>query len=171
MRATAVTAQPETREVFGRLTVLEYVGYRGDKQLVRAVCDCGTEVIRQRNNLMSGRTTSCGCVRREVTARMNAERTRAPRNDPPGYTTARNHVRKVRGPATQYACGCGRQAHDWSFCHCVDPEDELIDSVGLPYSLNPDHYSAMCRSCAARAAWERRNSATTPTRRNRNVNR
>ena len=46
---------------YGRLTVLRLV-YPG---VVYAKCDCGTEKEFILNNLRSGNTQSCGCLRRE----------------------------------------------------------------------------------------------------------
>ena len=44
------TDGPTIAERYGRLVVLEYVGYRGDKQLVRCR-ECGAEVSRQFGSL------------------------------------------------------------------------------------------------------------------------
>ena len=48
---------------FGRFTVLGHVA--GTKW--RCVCDCGTEVAVAKNSLLTGRSKSCGCYRREHT--------------------------------------------------------------------------------------------------------
>ncbi len=55
---------------FGKLTVLEYAGviYSGSeghgRSCYRCICDCGNEVLVQRNRLLNGRRTSCGeCFR------------------------------------------------------------------------------------------------------------
>lgn len=52
---------------FSRIVVLEFVGRKEDTTdtLWRCVCDCGTEKIIQRGNLVSGGTKSCGCLRKE----------------------------------------------------------------------------------------------------------
>ena len=47
---------------FGRWTVLALE--TGGKALCR--CECGAERLVARGNLLSGRTQSCGCLRREV---------------------------------------------------------------------------------------------------------
>ncbi len=51
---------------FGRLSVIEFLGGKGGRWL--CVCDCGEikEVLGQ--SLRDGRTTSCGCLHREVVA-------------------------------------------------------------------------------------------------------
>jgi hypothetical protein len=51
--------------VFGRLTVTEYAGDRR----WRCICSCGGTVEVVRQSLVNGRTSSCGCYRREHTIR------------------------------------------------------------------------------------------------------
>lgn len=51
---------------FGRLTAIELVGMQGPFYLWRCKCDCGEEIVTQRGSLLSGRTRSCGCLRREA---------------------------------------------------------------------------------------------------------
>ena len=57
--------------VFGKLTVVEMLyGYNGGKQTYcKCLCECGTETIVGMSNLVSGRTTSCGCF--ETASRYN----------------------------------------------------------------------------------------------------
>lgn len=55
-----------TGKRFGRLVVIgKYEGdYHGDKRsLWRCQCDCGQETVVKSNNLKSGQTKSCGCLR------------------------------------------------------------------------------------------------------------
>lgn len=52
-----------TGQVFGRLTVTEYAGDRK----WRCTCSCGNTVDVARQSLIKGRSTSCGCYRREHT--------------------------------------------------------------------------------------------------------
>ena len=51
---------------FGRLTALRSngVGRCWAEQWV-CRCDCGREVLVYKNNLLSGHTCSCGCLRRD----------------------------------------------------------------------------------------------------------
>ena len=52
---------------FGRLTVLEEVGK--DKYYNRIYlcqCECGNKVKVKRTQLISGRTKSCGCLKKEI---------------------------------------------------------------------------------------------------------
>ena len=55
---------------FGRLVVQEHVG----ASRYRCVCDCGAVAIVRSDNLTAGRTTSCGCVRRERGRALGARR-------------------------------------------------------------------------------------------------
>jgi len=52
----------ETGHVYGRLVVLNYVGYQG----WQCRCQCGTLKIVRGGNLRAGLTTSCGCLRKEL---------------------------------------------------------------------------------------------------------
>jgi hypothetical protein len=50
---------------FGRLLVLHDTGERGSGSLIwRCRCDCGAEVSVRSDNLRSGNSQSCGCLRR-----------------------------------------------------------------------------------------------------------
>jgi hypothetical protein len=52
---------------FGRLTVLEDTGRRKNhKVLWECLCDCGKTVSVKSDQLTSGKTKSCGCLRDEV---------------------------------------------------------------------------------------------------------
>lgn len=50
---------------YGRLTVIEFDGIKNHKSYWKCMCDCGLTVIASGNNLRSGNTSSCGCLRRE----------------------------------------------------------------------------------------------------------
>ncbi|WP_281080264.1 hypothetical protein [Klebsiella quasivariicola] len=43
---------------YGKLTIIAR-----DKQEILCVCDCGTEKVYNRGNVVSGRTRSCGCAK------------------------------------------------------------------------------------------------------------
>ena len=55
---------------YGRLTVVEFDRLQNHKTYWKCVCDCGLTVIATGNNLRSGNTKSCGCIRREQTAEL-----------------------------------------------------------------------------------------------------
>ena len=59
---------------FGRLTVLEEVGK--DKYYNRIYlcqCECGNKVKVKRTQLVSGKTKSCGCLRKEVASKRKSQ--------------------------------------------------------------------------------------------------
>lgn len=53
-----------TGNVFGKLTVLEFVEFKKGKSLWRCRCECGNETVVQYSNLISGHTKSCGCLQK-----------------------------------------------------------------------------------------------------------
>ncbi len=57
-----------TGQKFGRLVVLGLADVPDRKGFIfwRVRCDCGTEKTVMQNNLVSGRTKSCGCLSREM---------------------------------------------------------------------------------------------------------
>lgn len=62
-----------TGQKFGRLEALYDTGERKDGAVVwHCKCDCGNEVDVKSSNLTSGRTKSCGCLRRQRVAEANA---------------------------------------------------------------------------------------------------
>lgn len=56
-----------TGKKYGRLSVVEFDRIQNHKTYWKCVCDCGLAVIATGNNLRSGNTSSCGCLRRETT--------------------------------------------------------------------------------------------------------
>lgn len=54
---------PSKGAVFGRLTVL-----RTDRQYVLCSCSCGTKKTFYKYDVLSGKTSSCGCLNKEVAA-------------------------------------------------------------------------------------------------------
>jgi hypothetical protein len=55
-----------TKQVFGKLTVLEQAGRdKLKKVLWRCACECGGEVVVSSGSLVTGNTTSCGCFFKE----------------------------------------------------------------------------------------------------------
>lgn len=73
------------------------------------------------------------------------------RSLPVEYAAAHRRVKVLRGSASMHMCvDCGSQADDWSYSN-ADPEaltnTEGRRNAGLPYSLDPDHYSPRCKAC------------------------
>jgi hypothetical protein len=46
---------------FGRLCVVGFDGYN-----LNLVCDCGAEIVRNWNQIASGNTKSCGCLKKDI---------------------------------------------------------------------------------------------------------
>lgn len=53
-------------QLFGRLKALEFAGKRGWHDLWLCECTCGVRKTVMRQDLLSGNTRSCGCLRKEV---------------------------------------------------------------------------------------------------------
>lgn len=51
---------------YGRLTVVEFDRLQNRKTYWKCTCDCGLTVIATGNNLRSGNTKSCGCLRKDT---------------------------------------------------------------------------------------------------------
>lgn len=59
-----------TGDVHGRLTVVSHAGKdHRSKHLWLCLCDCGNEKVIVSDNLSSGKSNSCGCLKAEVLAR------------------------------------------------------------------------------------------------------
>lgn len=64
-----------------------------------------------------------------------------------GYLRAHDHLREVRGPASDYPCvDCGKQAMDWSYVG-----DDLSS---FAWSDDLDDYQPKCKPCHARHDWD-----------------
>jgi hypothetical protein len=65
------------------------------------------------------------------------------------YRTVHMRLRRYFGSASKRLCvDCGKTAAHWAYDH-ADP-DERIQSGGVPYSIDPIHYSPRCASCHKR---------------------
>lgn len=63
-----------------------------------------------------------------------------------GYFGLHDRLRRERGSARGEKCiDCGARAEHWSYDHLCG--SERIDSTGLPYSTNLDHYDPRCIPC------------------------
>lgn len=61
---------------FGSLVVIERVGSNGQgNSMWKCLCDCGSEIIANSQNLKNGHTKSCGCHKARVTAIRNIQNT------------------------------------------------------------------------------------------------
>jgi hypothetical protein len=55
-----------TNEVFGRLTVTKFSFCKNNCRYWECLCICGKLKIIMQNNLKTGHTRSCGCIRKEI---------------------------------------------------------------------------------------------------------
>ena len=67
-----------------------------------------------------------------------------------GYSAVHQRIIREYGKASDYACiDCGDYARDWAYMH--DDPDAITSyatgSYGHAYSLDPDSYQPLCRSC------------------------
>lgn len=63
------------------------------------------------------------------------------------YDAAHMRVNARRGRAKTHDCAhCGCPAHDWAYTH-DDPDALVSDKHGCEYSLSPEHYTPLCKSC------------------------
>lgn len=65
-----VIAKDITGEKFGRLTVIEKTRVKGRLSWI-CQCECGNTIIASLTSLQTGNTKSCGCLRKEVTGKLN----------------------------------------------------------------------------------------------------
>jgi len=85
---------------FGRLVVLHDTGERKNREVVwHCLCDCGNEVNVVGHDLTSGRTTSCGCYKRERVAEANTVHGMAQRGKQhPMYNTWARMIQRCENP-------------------------------------------------------------------------
>lgn len=61
---------------FGRLTTISKPSTEKGRKRVAVTCDCGAEKLVRVDSLLSGRTTSCGCLRVQIVSRHGSYKTR-----------------------------------------------------------------------------------------------
>lgn len=59
-----------TGQVFGRLTVLEFVERKNNISYWKCKCSCGNEIVIPIKYLVCGDTKSCGCIRKEKVSKL-----------------------------------------------------------------------------------------------------
>lgn len=55
-------------EIYGFLTVIEFAGTDKKQSIWKCRCECGNIVNIKNDNLVAGKTKSCGCLRKKTTA-------------------------------------------------------------------------------------------------------
>jgi hypothetical protein len=63
-----------TEKKFGRLLVIERSGHIGTGRAWKCVCDCGNVRLVTSGALKSGHSKSCGCLQREIVAKISKEK-------------------------------------------------------------------------------------------------
>lgn len=58
-------------EKYGRLKVIEFVKRENSKSYWKCKCDCGNEITLPITYLTTGDTKSCGCLRKEMVAKLS----------------------------------------------------------------------------------------------------
>lgn len=81
-------------QLFGRLSVLEYLG--GKKLRWRCKCVCGKEALVPRASLTSGDARSCGCLKRELVTARNLARAFPPEQRAVAYRARRRREQEQR---------------------------------------------------------------------------
>jgi len=66
-----------TGQKFGRLTVIEFAGLDKNRASTwKCRCDCGTERVFRGDRLRYGKTSSCGCLKKELDAQWGRDNTK-----------------------------------------------------------------------------------------------
>jgi hypothetical protein len=133
---------------YGRLTVMEYITGNPKHKLVKCICDCGKEWTGRASSLKSGNTLSCGCFKKETTAKKHLKHglfgTRI-------YRTWSHIIQRCENPKTEnykYYGGRGIKVCDewhkfevfyqWAMANGY--EDNLeIDRIDSNRSYEPDN--------------------------------
>lgn len=119
---------------FGRLLVKQYAGKdNAGRSRWLCVCDCGQQCIVSVNQLTSGRTKSCGCLRRDtVSARMKTHgksRTRI-------YHIWLGMKKRTENPAASYYADYGGRGI--SVCQQWKSNFEEFEAWALKHGYNDD---------------------------------
>lgn len=93
---------------FGRLTAIKHAG-RNERNsaLWLCTCDCGNEKLVAYAELKTGRTKSCGCIRRERAAQMNAKHGMSYSKEFVSWTKAKDRCFNSKHPAFHKYGGSG----------------------------------------------------------------
>lgn len=152
---------------YGRLTVIgrgEDRVYPSGRRLPRwrCVCDCGASVTVVGQDLRSGHTSSCGCLRRERAAETNRQRTGeahpmfgrtgeanpAWKGNAVTYHSAHERVRRAKGSASLHECQSCYGSSDrmeWAYVgHCLSERFEK-GSGWYCAGAHLDCYTSLCK--------------------------
>ena len=91
-----------TGQKFGRLTFVGYIGRKKNKSTWLLRCDCGKEFEKPAREIVSGNTSSCGCMAKELRLKRF---TRHGMHKTPLYQKYQDMIRRCYNPDTvRYEC-------------------------------------------------------------------
>ena len=80
---------------YGRLTILSRAKNTETRAVWNCVCDCGNTLSVQGKKLRSGHTKSCGCIRKETTAKQGKINTKHGLARTKGYARFHSRLREI----------------------------------------------------------------------------
>ena len=80
---------------FNRLTIVSRAANDGTRAVWNCVCDCGNTLSVQGKKLRSGHTKSCGCIRKETTAKQGKINTKHGLSRTRGYARFHSRLREI----------------------------------------------------------------------------
>jgi hypothetical protein len=97
-----------TGQRFGRLTVMRFIGTGQDwVGLWECLCDCGKTITARSNNLTSGTTKSCGCLKMEILLARSTKH---------GLSGGHGHYTRLYQIWLHMRCRClSKRSKDWRY--------------------------------------------------------
>ncbi len=131
-----------TGNVYGRLTVIDYVGRVHKKHHVwQCLCTCGTVTNVQGDSLHNGDTKSCGCLRTETTSQRTSSHKATNTAEYRSFSHAKNRCENLNTGAYQHY---GKRGIEFRFNSFEEFYAELGDKPSPKHSLdridNDGHY-------------------------------
>jgi hypothetical protein len=80
---------------YGRLTIVSRAKNTETRAVWNCVCDCGNTLSVQGKKLRSGHTKSCGCIRKETTAKQGKINTKHGLARTKGYARYHSRLREI----------------------------------------------------------------------------
>jgi len=96
-----------TKQTFGQLTAIEEVLPRTRPRKWMCKCSCGNTKVIDQNSLRSGKTQSCGCIRKEVTGNMSRQHGASGSRLHRIWKNMRSRCNNTNTPSYQYYGGRG----------------------------------------------------------------